>query len=692
MSDLILGGVTLLNRIVVTGVLITAFALVIYLGLYNRYSRIARTFSTVLLCVMAAYFFDLLAQLSHGSPWLWLRLQWLGIAFIPAASLDLSDALLRATGETSPTRRTAVLLGYAAGVVVFLLVMFSDFVATPGISEERLPHLKPGLLYLPFTFSYFASVLWSTYNVVEARRRSLTATSKRRMTYFMISFAAPALAMFPYLLPSGWPDALPDIIPWLAILLANMGVGAANTGMGYPVAYFGASSPDRIVKRRLIKYLLRGPLLAAIVITALALSTRVERWLGIDGPVLGFILAASIILSAQLFIVTLQPLLDRFIAGDDADEVRHLQQFSDRLMTTSDLTQYLENILAALCDLLRARTAFVTALREGEVSKPAHVVTIGSADMEQIAQAPEVIRRAPPPPEPASAANLSLADGPAPENGHTETGNGIGNGPIAQWLGLSQENIPPFDPGKLVHWNGYWLIPLRKQAEGAGHGAILGVIGLLARGSEPDLSSEERKGVAVLVDQAERAIGDSIKQQLAFEALEKIMPAAEDMQRRMAGARNPAAPTLQDFEFEPANRGEFTQQVRDALTQFWGGPKLTDSPLLGLAVVESAMKEHNGNATRALRAVLTQAIERLKPDGQRSMTAAEWMLYNIMEMKVLQDLKVRDIARRIVISESDLYRKQRAAFEEVAKIVIDMEREVRRSRIEGENGEMGRQG
>ena len=54
---------------------------------------------------------------------------------------------------------------------------------------------------------------------------------------------------------------------------------------------------------------------------------------------IGFILAATIILSAQLVIVTMQPALDRFIAGDDADEVRHLQHFSERLMTISDLTQ-----------------------------------------------------------------------------------------------------------------------------------------------------------------------------------------------------------------------------------------------------------------------------------------------------------------------------------------------------------------
>jgi hypothetical protein len=41
-------------------------------------------------------------------------------------------------------------------------------------------------------------------------------------------------------------------------------------------------------------------------------------------------------------------------------------------------------------------------------------------------------------------------------------------------------------------------------------------------------------------------------------------------------------------------------------------------------------------------------------------------------------MKVRDVARRLVMSESDLYRKQRAAFEEVARIIAEMEREARR--------------
>jgi hypothetical protein len=67
----------------------------------------------------------------------------------------------------------------------------------------------------------------------------------------------------------------------------------------------------------------------------------------------------------------------------------------------------------------------------------------------------------------------------------------------------------------------------------------------------------------------------------------------------------------------------------------------------------------------------------LKPDGTRSFTATEWMLYNILELKIIQGQKVRDVARRLVMSESDLYRKQRAAFDEVARIVMDMEREAR---------------
>ena len=677
----LLGAVTLLNRIISAGILITAFALVIYIGLYNRRSQIARVFAVLLLCIIGAYLGDLLAQLSTPPAFEWMRLQWIGIAFMPAAALGLSDTLLRATGETSPVRRIAVRAGYITGAVVFLLVIFTELVVMPGDLTLKLAHLNPGVLFYAFSLFYFSSVGWAMYNVIEARRRSLTATSKRRMTYFTLSFLAPTLGIFPYLLPVGWPAMLPEIIPWAGILVVNTAIGAGITLMGYSVAYYGASAPDRVIKRRLIRYLFRGPLLAAAVITALVLSSRVEKLFGLPSDFVGLIAASTIILLAQLFIVTLQPTLDRLIAGEDSGEVSYLQQFSERLMTTSDLRQFLENILAALCDLLRARTAFVMKITDLElrisslagemtaglpVSEPI-LVTIGNLDLEKLVPQSEIVR---------SVVQAHSSNGKSPENGNgTEAGaapdaaTAVGNGALA-----AVAESPMFEiEHDFILWEGYWLIPLHSRETQE----VLGVIGLVARASEPELTDEEREGVAVLVSQTARALEDSIMQRRAFEALTRIIPEADDMQRRIAETRNPAAPTLADFELVPEGYDDFTHLVRDALSQYWGGPRLANSPMMRLRVVTDALEANNGNATKALRAVLFEAIERLKPDGTRSFTATEWLLYNILEMKIVQGQRVRDVARKLVMSESDLYRKQRAAFEEVARIVMEMEREAR---------------
>jgi hypothetical protein len=87
------------------------------------------------------------------------------------------------------------------------------------------------------------------------------------------------------------------------------------------------------------------------------------------------------------------------------------------------------------------------------------------------------------------------------------------------------------------------------------------------------------------------------------------------------------------------------------------------------------MDEHEGNPVNALRAILHHAIDQVRPEGERRFTA-EWMLYNILEMKFLQGRKVRDVARKLAMSEADLYRKQRVAIEAVAETIANMERGV----------------
>jgi hypothetical protein len=117
---------------------------------------------------------------------------------------------------------------------------------------------------------------------------------------------------------------------------------------------------------------------------------------------------------------------------------------------------------------------------------------------------------------------------------------------------------------------------------------------------------------------------------------------------------------------------EMPDWVKDALTHYWGGPKLTNNPLINFKVVESVCEGQEGNRTNALREVLTEAIEKMKPSGERKFTS-EWLLYNILELKFLQGKKVREVARRLAVSEADLYRKQKIAIENVAIKIVEME-------------------
>jgi hypothetical protein len=131
--------------------------------------------------------------------------------------------------------------------------------------------------------------------------------------------------------------------------------------------------------------------------------------------------------------------------------------------------------------------------------------------------------------------------------------------------------------------------------------------------------------------------------------------------------------TLSEMDGDVVLQPEFPQLVKDALTQFWGGPKLAESPLLAMRSVRRVLQSQGGSSTRALQAVLRQAISNLRPDDQLDPTAQEWLLYNLLEGRFLQRKTVRDLANRLAMSESDFYRKQRVAIEEVARQLALME-------------------
>jgi len=181
-------------------------------------------------------------------------------------------------------------------------------------------------------------------------------------------------------------------------------------------------------------------------------------------------------------------------------------------------------------------------------------------------------------------------------------------------------------------------------------------------------------------------VEDRHLQQQIFGLVRDAIPNIVRLQRMHGVARE--AGVAQLSVSETASEADFAGWVRDALRHFWGGPKLTDSPLLDLQVVAEEAEARGTHRIRALQNVLLAAIEQLRPEGQRKMTTSEWLLYNILDLKFIQGKRVHEIARRLAMSESDLYRKQRVAIAEVARVLREMEA----SRLAEKTADDGRNG
>jgi hypothetical protein len=225
----------------------------------------------------------------------------------------------------------------------------------------------------------------------------------------------------------------------------------------------------------------------------------------------------------------------------------------------------------------------------------------------------------------------------------------------------------------LFRWGEDYLFPLLngtpEQPELIG---LLGVAGI----SYPELDEDQAQAMETLAGRAALALQSRRIQQRVFLSLDELSNGVGLIQRLRAAAQYDRGSLLAD-EANPSQENDLSDWVKDALSHYWGGPKLTQNPLMRFKIVENARVAHDGNNANALRAILREAIERTRPEGERRFTA-EWILYNILEMKFVEGRKVREVALRLAMSEADLYRKQRIAVEAVAKTIGEMEVEARK--------------
>lgn len=613
-----------ISQILTAGIAITAFSILLYAISLNLKDRVIRSFVFILICVTIVFTAEALGSTSTRPAIIdfWLRVQWVGIIFLPAAYFRFSDVLLATTGKPSRGRRRwVVLLTYLVSIVTVVVLPFTPLMGTLVLDQPPVPYFQGTWASLLFTIFYSGTMLVALINFLRAYQRTISTANRRRMLYLLAGATAPALGSFPYLLFGSGFAHLHPLGFWTISVIVNFLVGTLLVVMAYAVAFFGVSWPDRVVKSRLFKWLMRGPVTACFTLGLVTIMRRIGVVMGDPYPATVPIMMVVTILLAEYLITLFAPLWERWLFnGKDREDLDALRRLEDRLLTTNDLIQFLEMIVATARDRLQSPDAFVAVLKGGEVE---HLVMTGvdrdfsEADLER--DLPEVAGQ-----------------------------NGFGHDIFA--------------------WEKYALLPLRMDDTDEGS-ILLGLMGVKSA-EDHSLDEEDHRALGVLAQRAAQALRDWRMQQEVFQSLQTLTPQVDLIQRMRAATRFEGSDVL--MTAEPPDSNTMIQWVRDALTHYWGGPKLTSSPLLKLRIVQDKLDEYEGNPSNALRAILRDAIEQVRPEGERRYTG-EWMLYNILDLKFMEGRKVREVAARLAMSEADLYRKQRIAIEAVAQVVQGME-------------------
>jgi hypothetical protein len=612
-------------QILAAGVAITAVALMMYATSFNIRDRLVQTYVLLLACVMLIYAGEAMASVSNTPAYVefLLQMKWVGLVMLPAVYLHFSDALLTLTGRPSRgRRRLVVLVIYLASFAMAILVLFG--ITVGGLAPERGPgpYLERNLITFGFGVFYIIVMLMVSYNLLRVVLRSATRTSQRRLFYLSAGAAAPALTSILFLFHGNLTLASHPDFFWLLSIVGSFITGFFLIVMAYVVSFFGLNWTDRAIKSRLLRWMLRGPFVAAIVLGMTTIVRRFGESQGVPNFFLVPVVMVAVTLVLEYAITLASPYLEKvFFWGEDRADLEVIQSLQDRMLTGKDLDQFLEMVSASICDRLQVKAGFIAVLEGGKIDR-----VIQTGDKKTL-----------------TSLNLDDSILLKIENNNSEE-------QVFQSLG--ELNVV-----RLEH------------ANGNGNKTLLGVCGFLKY--DPSLvEQEDLKAVRLLIDRATIALKDRAYQQQVLRSITSLQLEVDYIQDLRASASY-----NQQRIYNTENRSvpeEITDWVKDALTHYWGGPKLTSNPLMNFKVVESASEANEGNRVNALRSIIKEAIEKIRPEGERKFTS-DWLLYNILELKFLQGKKVREVARKLSVSEADLYRKQKVALESVAQVIADME-------------------
>ena len=639
-NELITTALAGVNEILSTGIVIIATSLLLYNLTRNLNNRVARTSGAVLASVTFAYIVDVYLSLgpNNETALVATRLQWLGLAFIPSTLFHLSDALLATTGLPSRGRRKLVVrILYLISFLFFLSAIFTDWLAVP-IQTSNGILLDAGQSPLfPVYCAFFLLIGGVTFiNLNRARQRCLTVGSERRMAYLQIAILTPAIGIFPYsaLLP---PSDDISLTIQLFVNIANIIVIIMLIFLSYPLSFFGSDVPDRVVKVELLRFLLRGPGTALVALGVIVATGRASDILSLSAEdFLPFGVIASVLFWQWMIHLAL-PYLEKWLIyrDEDDEQLTKLQDLSDKMLTQNDLRQLLGATLEAMCDYLRTDLAFV--------------ISISNEDAELLYSTREN-----------SFIDVNWSD------------------EAEELQNLADNADRVTERSQFQKWRDFYCVPLYSHRARSDKDTItlIGMLGIQTPNNPTSMVDEQDTNLLynTYVARAEQTLDDIMLQDEIYAALEGLLPqlttnrSRDDLVTYRPGHESVKPLGLPDDT-------ELYEQVRAALRHYWGGPGITRSRLLELNIAQEALTNAE-SSVQALRNVLQTAMERLRPESERTITATEWTLYNIIDLRFIEGKKVRDVARRMSMSEPDLYRKQRLAIEEMARIILTMEKEM----------------
>jgi hypothetical protein len=626
-----------LNEIITAGIAITAFALLLYSLAFNLRDRVAMSFSLLMVIILTINAADAIAGNSNNPPVveLLMVLQWAAIIWLPAGMTLFSGALLFTTGKA--IRKKLHLIPFLISAFFTVLLVWGRLLGDIIQDASPAPHFTPTVWSALFVGYYSITLLINLNNIYRARLRTRATTTRRRISYLLFSSLALSIGSFPYLLYSSEiANQLPQVF-WLVALAFNIFTGIFIVVMAYSVAFFGVTQPDRVVKNRLARWLLQGPVTAVLTLGVVTIVRRLGDRAGNPYSALVPIsMVFCVLLFEYLIIIYGKKIEQKLFYGANHKDVRLLETLQERLFTHADIQQLIETTLASIRDLTRSNFAFVA--------------NVNDTQLELIAQS-----------------------GVASDQPRSRF--------FPEILVLFKQRSESLSH---LAYDQYTLLPLHSTASlltdnDNNVAELIGMLGI--EGFEYDsLDEDQAESLSLLQERITMTLEDRRAQERIFLSLQALTPELERLQQLRAITRfNEEESAL--LETSNTNFGEVAQWVKNALTHFWGGPKLTENPLNELLSLDAISDGDELSSSNQLRNVLREGIQQLRPQGSHQYTN-EWLLYNILDMKFMKGMKVREIAAQLSLSEADYYRKQRVAINELTKVIMNMEGKA----LHGNNG------